>query len=186
VKFLTHHLLAIRYINNMKVMLYHEIDPSTKDNVLNQGIKRGAEGRKNDAGKKKVDAFLDTHMPDWAKEKQLSRHDAVYGYLVDGDKIVDITNGESVAVEQFIAKSHDALLRVMVDSDKCYVSDLDLYDTIIRAMELDEQDSTREHLADRYWERIVPLEKFELGMFARPEVIVTTDIEPRSIEVVKG
>lgn len=170
----------------MKIELYHEIDPSSKDSVLEQGIKRRSEGEKTDSQKKKVDIFLDTHLPDWAKEKGLSRQDAIYAYLSDGEKVVDITDGEAVSVDIFKAKSDQVLLRLSVESEHCYVSDLNLYDTLVRAMELDEQDSTREHLADRYWERIIPLEEYESGTIKRPEVMVIEDISPRDISVIKS
>jgi hypothetical protein len=170
----------------MKVTLFHEIDPTSKDKVLNEGIKRKANGGKNNSEKKKVDTFLDTHLPDWAKEKEVCRGNVLYAFLERDGHVVDITDGEPMPVSQFMDKSQDALLKITVDSGKCYVSDLDLYDTLMRAMQLDEQDSTREHLADRYWERVIPLEKYELGTIRRPEVMVATDVEPGDIEVVKA
>jgi hypothetical protein len=168
----------------MRIELYHEVDPNLVEKVLQQGIRRGSEGEKTDPQKKKIDTFLDTHAPDWIKWQRLSRADAIYAYLSDGDKIIDITDGQSVTFDKFLAKTTDTLLCLMVDSDYCFVSDLDLYDTIVRAMELDEQDSTREHLADRYWRRIIPLDKYEPGTFKRPEVMINTDIAPQDIEVV--
>lgn len=169
----------------MKVTLFHEINPSATDKVLTEGIKRKVSGEKDDSEKKKVDTFLDTHLPDWAKEKEVCRGNALFAYLERDGKVIDITDGEPVPVGRFMAKSDEALLKITVDSDRCYVSDLDLYDTLMRAMQLDEQDSTREHLADRYWERIVPLAEYEPGTIKRPEVLVAADIEPSGIEVVK-
>ncbi len=170
----------------MRAVLYHEIDPSSEKDVLNEGIKRGASGDKSDKQKKMVDTFLDTHLPDWAENIQLCRGMVNYGYLTYEGKVIDITDGEAVSIEEFMAKNDQILLRLTVDTDDCFVSDLDLYDTLVRAMELDEQDSTREHLADRYWERIIPLADYEPGTIKRPEVMINTDILPSDIEVVKG
>jgi hypothetical protein len=79
-----------------------------------------------------------------------------------------------------------ALLRITADPTKCYVSDLDLYDTVKRAMELQEQDTTLENLAEKYWQKIVSLDEFEVGMIERPEVMITYDISPENIsEVMK-
>lgn len=173
----------MRYSSNMKVRLLHEIDPETKDDILENGIKRGAEGEKTDSEKQKIDTFLDTHLPDWAKEQQVSRRSATYCYLEADGKIIDITDGEPVDLADFMAKSGQTLLWLDVEVDDCYVSDLDAYDTLMRAMELDEQDSTREHLADRYWQRMIPLGEYQPGMIRRPEVLVVADVDPHDMRV---
>jgi hypothetical protein len=169
----------------MKVTLFHEIDPSSQEGVLQGGIKRKASGDKTDPEKKKIDTFLDTHLPDWAQYDDVYRGNVLYGYLADGDGVVDISTGDVLPLKKFMAASDQTLLRIKVDEEQCYVSDLDLYDTLVRAMELDEQDSTREHLADRYWQRIIPLRDYEQGTIKRPEVMVAADIKPEEIEVVK-
>lgn len=171
----------------MHIVLYHEISPKSKDQVVTEGIKKGASGVKTDSEKRKVDEFLDTHPPDWAKNIGLCRADAIYAYLkTDSDEVVDIKSGEAIPVSEFMNKTKDVLLKITVDSDYCYVSDLDLYDTITRALELDEQDSTREHLADRYWERLTPIDEYQNGSITRPEMMVNYDVSPESIEVVKS
>lgn len=170
----------------MTVTLYHEISPESLDLVQKEGIKRKSEGVKSDREKQKVDTFLDTHLPEWTAPQQVCRANVVYAYLPDGDsKIIDIKNGDAVPLELYMARSKQTLLAVNVDENACYVSDLDLYDTMTRALELDEQDSTREHLADRYWERVVTLRDYEPGMIARPEVMIAADIRPQDFEVVR-
>lgn len=169
----------------MKVVLYHEVSLESVDVILKEGIKRQSSGVKRDAEIEKVDTFLDTHLPDYLKDKKLSRRSVTYAFLVHDDKIVDISSGELVPVEGFRRDDGMALLKLTVDGADCYVSDLDMYDTLKRAMELDEQDSTREHLADQYWKRVVHLEEFEFGKIRRPEVMINADIDPHSIKVIQ-
>lgn len=168
----------------MAVTLYHELSPETVDKVLAEGIKKDKSGTKRNSSIEKLDTFLDTHIPDEVKTLGLSRRSVVYAFMASGDKIVDIVTGDEVAVEDYIKDNQMSLLKLKVEPEVCYVSDLDLYDTLRRAMEQDEQDSTREHLADRYWKRVIPLKDYEPGTIARPEVMIATDIEPRDIEVI--
>lgn len=169
----------------MKVALYHEINLSAKESVLKNGIKRGVKGEKTDAEKKKVDVFLDTHLPDDMQKTGASRQKAVYAYLEHRGSIIDIKDGQAVPIGRFQERSRQLLLKITADSDDCYVSDLDLYDTLTRALELDEQTSTREHLAESYWRRLTPLNEFEIGEITRPEVLIFRDIPPGDIEVVR-
>ncbi len=171
----------------MKVTVYHKVDPAMKDKILTEGIKREEESQKTDQQKKKVDAFLDSHRPEAMKEQGIvSRQNAVYGYIELERGIIDIDDGEWVAVDVFADGSEQLLLRLTVDAEVCYVADLDLYDTIGRALELDEQDSTREHLADRYWQRLTPIGEFQASEIKRPEIMIVADISPDEIEIVES
>lgn len=169
----------------MNTILYHEAKPESVDSILKEGIKSQAGGAKRDAQIEKIDTFLDTHRPDDIKSLGLNRRDVTYAFLGQDGNIIDIATGELVPVEEFRKGNGMSLFRLTVDVKDCYVSNLDLYDTLKRAMVLDEQDSTREHLADQYWKRIVPLEKFEVGTIARPEVMINADINPGNIEVIE-
>lgn len=169
----------------MSITLYHEVSSDSVDGILQNGIKRDKGGEKRDAQIEKIDTFLDTHLPDNFESLGLNRRSVIYAYLEHEGNIVDITDGELVPLEKYESEKGTVLLRITVDPENCYVSDLDLYDTLKRAMQLDEQDSTREHLADQYWKRIVPLEEFQLGSIKRPEVMINADIEPKSIEIIK-
>lgn len=168
----------------MNIVLYHEVTPESVESILEEGIKSHASGAKRDAQIEKIDTFLDTHRPDHLKTIGLSRRDVTYAFMEHDGKIVDIATGELVSVENFKRGNGMQLLRLKADLKDCYVSDLDLYDTLKRAMELDEQDSTREHLADQYWKRVVPLGEFEFGTITRPEVMVNADVAPGNIDVI--
>ena len=170
----------------MTVTFYYEIDPLTLNEIMQDGIKRESDGIKSDNEKQKVDAFLDTHLPDWTYDQHIRRSKVVYAYLPTGDDaVIDIQSGEAVPIAEFMERSGHMLVKVKANEDYCWVSDLDMYDTLQRSLELDEMDSTREHLADRYWERVVPLTEYEPGSIKRPEVMIASSIRPEDIEVVK-
>lgn len=169
----------------MKITVYHEIDPSAKETVLDQGIDRESEGQKTDAEKKKVDDYLDTHLPVELDALDISRDNVVYAYMAYDDNIIDITDGEFMPVDEFNDRSEQALLRLTVESKECYVSNLDLYDTLMRAMELGEQDGKLQYLAAQYWESLIPYYNYEIGTFDRPEIMVAGDIRPGDIELIE-
>lgn len=171
----------------MDAVIYHEISQSSLQEILREGIKRASQGDKSkDSAIQKLDLFLDTHQPPHLAGTGLSRRNNIYGYLGDGRKIIDIIDGERVTIDKFQAKSHKRIVCLSVDPAKCYISDLDLYDTLKRAMELNEQASTRENLATQYWHKLIPLNTFEPTMIRRPEVMITHDVAPDCIRIVQG
>lgn len=167
----------------MKQTVYHEINPASLDKILQEGIERTSEGIKSkDKAIQKVNRFLDSHRPPGAVKAKLSRQDNLYGYLTDGDQLVDITDGKNTDIAFFKAKDNQRLVKIAVDPTKCYVADLDLYDTIKRALELDEQDSTRENLATQYWAKLIRLSDYNRKTIRRPEVMITYDVPPNDIQ----
>jgi len=169
----------------MGIVVYHEIDPHSLRRVLKEGVRRTVHSAKSEEHLvKKTNLFLETHRDDTALRAKLSRLTNTYAYLGNHEKLIDIVNGVSSLVPQFVEKTGKTLVRMKVDPSQCYVADLDLYDTLKRAMELDEADSTREHLAVTFWEKLVRLDMFSPDLIKRPEVMVTYDVSPRSIEPV--
>lgn len=167
----------------MGVVVYHEIEPATLKQVLEEGVKRTVHSEKSEEHLvKQTNEFLDTHRTETALHARLSRFANTYAYLGNHEKLVDIVNGTSSQVLEFIRRTGKTLVRMKVDPTQCYVADLDLYDTLKRAMELGEQDSTREHLAATFWEKLVRLDMFSPDLIRRPEVMVTYDVSPKSIE----
>lgn len=167
----------------MGVVVYHEIDPNTLAQVLEEGVKRTVHSEKSEEHLvKQTNEFLDTHRDENALHARLSRFSNTYAYLGNYEKLVDIVTGTSSQVLEFVRRTGKTLVRMKVDPSQCYVADLDLYDTLKRAMELGEQDSTREHLAAKFWEKLIRLDMFSPDLIRRPEVMVTYDISPRSVE----
>lgn len=174
------------YDTNMNTVAYHEINPDTLTETMTQGILRTSQGDKSkDRAIQKTDAFLDTHCPVRITALKLSRSNNLYGYLGDETTLVDISTGERISLAAFSTKSKKSILRLAVDPIRCYVSDLDLYDTIERALELNEQDSTRETLAKHYWNKLIRLDKYEPGSIKRPELMITYDLPPDVIEIIE-
>lgn len=118
----------------MKTTLYHEIEPQTLDDVRRNGLKRKGDGEKSDSDTKTADAYLDTHRPPETIRAQLCRDGVLYGFLPAGDRIVDIRNGAEIDIATFDRDRPQTLLRIAVDPTHCFVSDLDLYDRVKRAL----------------------------------------------------
>lgn len=182
---LTKNMQGVRYSGSMKITVYHEVDPSSREEILDQGIDRESEGQKMDTEKRKVDEYLDTHLPLELDALDISRDSVVYAYMAHEGNIIDISDGEFIPIDEFNDRSEQTLLKLTVESKDCYVSDLDLYDTLMRAMELGEQDGKLQYLAFHYWESIVPYDKYEMGSIRRPEVMIANDIRPGAVEIVE-
>lgn len=168
----------------MKITLYHEIDPDSEEKVLLEGIQRDAKGEKTDDENIQIDEFLDENIPPELEQLGVRRDEAVYAYLAYHGSIIDIRDGEYVPVDEFMDRNEQLLLALQVGSEHCFVSDLDAYDTLLRAMEADEQELRLKYLAAQYWDTVVPYDKYEFGTYDRPEVMIIQDISPGAIEVV--
>lgn len=169
----------------MKIVLYHEIDPSHKDTVFAEGIEREAEGEKTDSENDIADAYLDEHMPPEVAAWGVSRQEVVYAYMEYQGAIIDIRDGEFIPVDEFNDRSEQALLRLSVDSKDCYVSDLDAYDALLTAIETDKNDPSNKYLAAHYWDHVLPYDKYVIGEYDRPEILIAADIAPESISEVE-
>jgi len=167
----------------MQVVIYHEVRPESLDTVLREGIKRSDKGEKSDSVVQRADECLDDRRPQDLAARGLSRRAVVYGYLSSGDKVIDIRNGGAVDVHEFTAQRDLVLLRITADSATSFVSDLDAYDAVKMCTASGADDTLLARLAERYWARIVPLDEYD-GSYRRPEVMVTSDVEPQDIEVV--
>lgn len=167
----------------MKVRVYHEVLPDSLGNALSEGVKRSTHGEKSDSLAKKTDAYLDRRRPEHLPS-DVSRANAVYGYLSDDDQLIDIKDGTPVGVKEFAAQRSQVLLRMTVELDKCFVSDLDRYDAVKEALEKGD-DAALDQLATRYWDRLTPLEKYDPGPIRRPEALITHDVAPSDITVVE-
>lgn len=169
----------------MKVRVYHEVLPDSLDSTLSEGVKRSTHGEKSDSLVKKADDYLDRRRPEHLPS-DLSRANAVYGYLADDGKLIDIKDGTPVDVKEFAAQRKQVLLRMTVELDNCFVSDLDRYDAVKEALEKGDDDAALEQLAARYWDRVTPLEKYSPGPIRRPEALITHDVAPSDIAVVEA
>jgi hypothetical protein len=174
---------AAVYLPQVKVRVYHEVLPDSLDNALSEGVKRSTHGEKSDSLAKKTDAYLDRRRPEHLPS-DLSRSNAVYGYLSDDDQLIDIKDGTPVGVKEFAAQRSQVLLMMTVELEKCFVSDLDRYDAVMEALEKGDDDDAVDQLAAQYWDQLTPLEKYDPGPIRRPEALITYDVAPSDITVV--
>jgi hypothetical protein len=168
----------------MQVIVYHEVRPENLDEILREGIKRSDHGEKSDSVVQRTDDCLEARIPPHLRSAGLSRHKVVYAYLSAGASLIDIRNGNAVDVNDFAMQRDLVLLRITADNELCFVSDLDAYDAVRKSVESDADDTHLTQLADRYWARVLPLEEYQAGQYRRPEVMIKSDIDASSIDVV--
>lgn len=164
----------------MKV--YHQIQASALEMALVKGLLRTSRGDKG--GDKviiKTDHLLDMYRPQSLKKQGVSRDDNLYAYVRKDDTILDITDGKPVPLGVFIASSKQPILELDIDPHKCFISDLDAYDTLKSALTNHIDQPSLEQLAKAYWEKLIRLSDGTLSNIRRPEVMITYDIAPDKI-----
>lgn len=175
------------------MIIYHEVKPKLLKSVLQHGLDRTSRGEKGDDQLVvKTDKFLDEKRPSHIKHTGLSRNNNLYGYMSIDDKIIDIysetdSHPHLRTLNDFMKseRHHSVILQLTIDPKKCYISDLDLYDKVKKAIGRGEPSSYLDNLAVTYWSDIKPLSKhFALSdLPKRPEVMVTYDVTPEHIEI---
>jgi hypothetical protein len=168
------------------MIAYHEIQKDCLDAALKEGLKTSSSGDKNDKYISKTDDLLDHNIPHQLKRAGINRNSNLYCYFAYKNKVLDITDGQ-FKDPLILSKSADhILLKVNVDSTRCYVSDLDLYDKMLNEVKYSKV-ANAQKLAQKYWGTITRLDIYnhEQGV-ERPEVMVTYDIPSSQLEVVKS
>ncbi len=166
------------------MIVYHEADPASYKALVNDGLKCTSRGEKTDnsAVIQQTDCLLDSRRPTKIHKLHISRNNNLYAYIADGETVQDITDGSFIPVSTFIQKSKQLVLAIDVDPTRCFVSDLDQYDTLKTALE-QKQPTTKLHtMADNYWQLITPLSEYNLDQKTRAEIMITYDISPANIK----
>ena len=167
------------------MVLYHEVTKDSVEKILADGLKRTSRGDKGDKTDIiETDTYLDNHRPAALRERGVSRDDNLYAFVGTDNSLVDITNGATLSLADY-PQEDSILLRIAVDEDTCYVSDLDRYDAVKAAI-ANHETATLAELADEYWASLTPLRTFEIGGILRPEIMITTDVPPQQITPVQS
>lgn len=167
------------------MIAYHKISQHKLNDALAHGLDRTSRGAKGaDESIKQADAFLDRQRPKQLVEANVSRDDNLYAYVACDDGVVDIQDGQVMSLQTFIEHDDQIALRITVDPERCYVSDLDQYDRVKRALQNNEA-ADLEELAEQYWSSLVPLDAFTIGDIKRPEIMITYNIPADAIEALE-
>jgi hypothetical protein len=165
------------------MFIYHVVNSDAVDAILKEGLKRVSRGEKgNDNAIIKTDAFLDNLRPQTIEMAGLSRNNNIYGYLPVKDRVIDIRDGKVVDKEKII-NSGNTLLQLTIDPKRCYISDLEIYDAIKDQFD-SKKDTHLTRLASKYWSNVTRLDKHDITIPQRPEVMVTYDIPVHDIRVI--
>lgn len=79
-----------------------------------------------------------------------------------------------------------SVLRLEIDPGHAFISDLDRYDALKKAIEKREPIDHLESLACEYWQAVRPLTKQASSSIKRPEIMITYDIPPRELIVLES
>lgn len=166
------------------MIVYHEANPDAAESILRNGLKKTSRGDKGSSSDiARTDRYLDERLPERLREKGVSRDNNIYAFLCGDNTIISITDGAAIPLDDFILNSDQAVLRLTVDPKRCYVSDLELYDTVKAALESDDTGQA-EASTGQYWEALSPLQDYQPNSFKRPEIMITYDIDSKNIELV--
>ena len=164
------------------MVLYHEISQNLLPDALKNGLRCTSRGEKGQAAAIiRTDEFLDSICPPELKQRGVSRDNNLYTFLGNETAVKDIKTGGYVPLSNY-RKQGRQLLRLQVPFGNCFLSNLDLYDAVKQNIQQLSEAELRQ-LGVRYWAAVVPLEQADLAMVPRPEVMITTDVSPRQIEV---
>lgn len=164
------------------MIVYHEVDHHLLASVLRGGIQLGkAEGKRTRPDIQRADEYLDARRPESLRRAGVCRGENIYAYVGDETAVRDIRDGRQVSLAALIAESTQAVLRLDVAPQYCYISDLDAFDAVKRALHGQQPSEVSERLADKYWRRVTPLAAYNDGAIARPEVMITRDVAPEQI-----
>ena len=164
------------------MIAFHEVDPAHVKSILAHGLKRTSRGEKGDGSDiVRTDQLIDEWRPDDLRKAGWSRDNNLYAYIVLDGNVIDITNGQRVPVDKFIANARQSLLELTVDSDRCFVSDLDIYDELMHAIHNKRAEVHLRQIAERYFNAVQPLSLFDGSSIVRAELMVPYDITPRDL-----
>jgi hypothetical protein len=189
------------------MQLFHLIQQDALAKTLRSGLKHGSKGAlSHNKQVAAANSYLDNLRPASLKAKGLSRANCLYLYYARGETVHDIEDGAGRPARQWATKHADmAALRVEVDPARAYVSDLDAFDAVLRAIAAKKSPAICQKLAEHYWQRVLVLQDFlqqyarrgndfvrtrsaptELPeRYTRIEIMATQDIAPSALSVLR-
>ncbi len=184
-----------------RTQVYHGAKTDGLDSILSEGLKceAKASGTQEDFVQK-TDEILLRHRP--AEFERVDRQRALYAYLFLESSIIDTEDGRQLAPDEWRVEEGRSRLRLTINPESAYMSDLEAYDKLAAAVR-EGRDDEYEELARAYWEHLAPLDRaladFTLDpsgfgvagrnsneRYRRVEVILTADIAPDRIEALRG
>ncbi len=165
------------------MIVLHEVAPQSVPSILSSGVKCMPRGEKgDDPSIAATDHLLDSYRPPYLVEQGVKREGNIYGYLVQDTDVVDITDGSFIPIDEFIRRSERAVLQLRINSSRCYVSNLDLFDRLMTAIQNNAAADELKVMAQHYWQSLVTLSDYQPGSIGRPEVMIPYDIPPDAIK----
>jgi hypothetical protein len=188
----------------LDVQVFHKTSRDSVSSVMSEGLRYGKEGSNGkDDRVRAANEFLNARCPTELKDEGVDRVECIYCYLGVGDgNVFDVESGRVLDHERWDLGPDNVKLRLLVDPENAFVSDLDAYDTLLDRMEERAGEDVLAALAREYWQRLVRLADVRAhyrlegdalvpastappglpGRLERVEVLVTTDVAWGEIE----
>ncbi|HUS26730.1 MAG TPA: hypothetical protein VMY99_05280 [Nevskiaceae bacterium] len=187
------------------MVLFHTLSPESVKAVLRDGLRYGSQGAlSQDEDIAKANDYLDSVRPARVSALGLSRNKCLYMYLAMNGMVHDISHGKVLPMRQWTAAERRVVLAVEVNAAVAYLSDLEAYDALARALAAPAPQATCRRLAALYWRTVLPMPEVvqyyllqEDGLvlrqnapghlppsFARVEVMVTQNVAAQAISAV--
>jgi hypothetical protein len=166
------------------VIGYHRVKSDELEQVLAEGIKQTTGGKTDDDPDiVRADEFLDTLCPEKLRDTGISRKHNIYLYYDADGFALDVFDGQMRQPQDIVKNKDDVILAVELQAERCFISNLDLYDQVKTALKSEPIDKT-ELLARQYWDQVYPLvEGYKPLANERVEIMVTYDVSPDVIRV---
>lgn len=160
------------------MIVYHQAARPSINAIMQHGLKASMSGSKSqDSAITQTDQYLDSQRPSNLIQANLSRQHNSYAFVPSGaNSLINITDGSIIAVDQLRLDSSQVLIQLEVDPQRCFVSNLDMYDAIKAAHQGHADSRQLQELAQKYWRKLIPLSDFNFGVVSRPEVMITYDV----------
>lgn len=165
---------------------YHRVNSNELERVLTEGIKQAVEGKTDDDSDiTRTDELLDTQLPEKLRGAGVSRKHNVYLYYDANGFALDVFDGQMRQPQDIVRSEGDVILKVELQTKKCFVSNLDLYDQVKVALKSEPADNA-ELLARQYWDQVYPfVEGYKPSANERIEIMVTHDVPAEMIRVLE-
>lgn len=167
----------------LDVRVFHKTSRDSLPSVLSDGLRCGEQGsHSQDDRVRAANEFLNGACPSELKSEGVDRKGCIYCYLGFGDdKVFDVESGRVVDLERWDVGADNAKLRLLIDPEIAFVSDLDAYDALLDRMEERAGEDVLAALAGEYWQRLVRLTDVSVHYRLEDEALVAATTAPAGL-----
>lgn len=166
----------------LDVHVFHKTSRDSLPSIMSDGLRYGEQGRHSQDGRvRATNELLNGVCPSELKGEGVDRMGCIYGYLGVDDKVFDVESGRLVDQERWDVGADNAKLRLLIDPETAFVSDLDAYDALLERLEDRAGEDVLATLAGEYWQRLVRLAEVRDHYRLEDEALVAATAWPSGL-----